>query len=147
MCSAFLWSGSPNIHNKAKVAWEKVCLPKCEGGLRLRRLREVSKVLALSLICKLFTMSGSLWVAWMNHNLLHHGSFWDACDTTIGSWTWRKLLKLRPFAAGFLKAEIRDDNFVFFWSDYWLIISRLIDLIGEVGTRQLGIRGMQRSLR
>lgn len=25
MCSAFLWSGSPNITSKSKVVWEEVC--------------------------------------------------------------------------------------------------------------------------
>lgn len=30
--SAFLWSGSPNNQNKAKVSWEELCYPKEEGG-------------------------------------------------------------------------------------------------------------------
>lgn len=38
MCSAFLWSGSPTVTHKAKVAWEDVCYPKEDGGLGLRRL-------------------------------------------------------------------------------------------------------------
>lgn len=33
LCNSFLWSGSTTYHATAKVSWEKVCLPKSEGGL------------------------------------------------------------------------------------------------------------------
>lgn len=50
MCGAFLWSGSPHIQNKAKVAWEEVSIPKNEGGLGIRRPQKVSMVFALFLL-------------------------------------------------------------------------------------------------
>ncbi|KAG7543972.1 Reverse transcriptase domain [Arabidopsis thaliana x Arabidopsis arenosa] len=71
LCSAFLWSGSPYIHSKAKVAWEDVCLPKEEGGSVIRRLQDSSRVYSLSLIWRLLTSSGSLWVAWTREHLLY----------------------------------------------------------------------------
>ena len=92
MCSAFLWSGSPNSSRKAKVAWDEVCLPKQEAGLGIRRLVDSSKVFVLSLIWRLLTNSCSLWVAWTRRNLLHNRCFWDVKDTQAGSWIWRKLL-------------------------------------------------------
>lgn len=36
MCGSFLWSESPNISTKAKVAWTDVGLAKKEGGLGFR---------------------------------------------------------------------------------------------------------------
>ena len=54
MCSAFLWSGSPNITSKEKIAWEDVCCPYAEGGLGIRRIHEVSTVFTLKLIWRLF---------------------------------------------------------------------------------------------
>ncbi|KAL1189642.1 putative ribonuclease H protein [Cardamine amara subsp. amara] len=48
--------------HKAKVSWEDLCFPKEEGGLGLRRLRDSSRVFALSLIWLLFSLSGSLWL-------------------------------------------------------------------------------------
>lgn len=50
MCSAFLLSGSPTQTHKAKVSWEDVCYPKEERGLRIRILKDSSKVFALRLI-------------------------------------------------------------------------------------------------
>ncbi|KAG7536617.1 hypothetical protein ISN44_As13g005530 [Arabidopsis suecica] len=106
MCSTYLWSGSPNDHTKAKVAWEDICVPKNEGGLGIRRLHEVSRVFSLSLIWKILSGSNSLWVAWVNHYLIRPGTFWDVKSTTLRSWQWRKLLKLRPLAASFVSREV-----------------------------------------
>lgn len=52
LCNAFLWSGLPNVHHKAKISWNDLCLAKCEGRLGIRKLRETSKVL-------LWVLSGS----------------------------------------------------------------------------------------
>ncbi|KAL0722295.1 hypothetical protein Bca4012_036894 [Brassica carinata] len=40
MCSAFLWSGSPNDTSKAKVAWVDVCCPYEEEGQGIRSVKE-----------------------------------------------------------------------------------------------------------
>lgn len=39
----FLWKGTALGRGGAKVAWEDVCLPKTEGGLGIRNLRECNK--------------------------------------------------------------------------------------------------------
>lgn len=120
MSAAFLWSGSPNTHTKAKVAWDDVCRPKDEGGLGIRCLTDTSRVFALSLIWRLLTNSGSLWVAWMKAYLLRFHSFWDVSDKYAGSWIWRKLLKLRDQAALFIRSEIGNGKTTLFWFDNWL---------------------------
>ena len=48
--SAFLWSGPDLNPHKAKLSWDVVCLPKREGGLGLRPLKETNKVCGLKLI-------------------------------------------------------------------------------------------------
>lgn len=95
LCSAFLWSRSPNIHTKAKVSWEEVCLPLEEGGLGIRRLRDVSRVFSLSLIWRLLTSSGSLWVAWTKENLLRHRSFWEIKNSTAGYLDMAEAIKVK----------------------------------------------------
>lgn len=116
MCSAFLWSGSPTVTHKAKVSWEDVCYPKQEGGLELRRFRDTSRVFALRLIWLLFTQTGSFWVAWTKEYLLKHGSYWDAKEGSLGSWAWRKLLKMRPLAYEFMRHEVHNGRSTFFES-------------------------------
>jgi len=57
----------------------------------------------------------------------------------IGSWVWRKLLRFRPLAKGFIRMKIQDGCSVRFWTDLWHPKGRLIDLAGEIGTQKLGI--------
>lgn len=139
MCSNFLWSGTPTQSHKVKVNWEDICLPKDEGGLGVRKLRDSGLVFALKLIWRLFTQSTSLWVCWTKHYLLKYSSFWDIRDDSKGSWIWRKLLKLRPLAYSFMRWEVRDGATTHFWFDNWLDKGRLIDITGAVGTTYLGI--------
>ena len=47
--------------------------------------------------------------------------------------------KLRPIAYDCFKYEIKNEHYVFFWSDNWLGLDRLIEIIGDVGTRYLGV--------
>ena len=139
MCSALLWSGSPNITSKAKIAWEDVCCPYAEGGLGIRRIQEVSTVLTLKLIWRLFVQSDSLWVIWVKRYLLRGETLWDAKDTGMGSWAWRKLLKFRPLAKNFLLMDVKDGATARFWTDLWFPKGRLIEIAGELGTQKLGI--------
>ncbi|XP_010490042.1 PREDICTED: uncharacterized protein LOC104767758 [Camelina sativa] len=74
LCSRLLWSGGIENYHKAKVSWSKVCLPKSEGGLCIRRFTEWNTALNLKLIWLLFTASGSLWVAWQKSHYLHNSA-------------------------------------------------------------------------
>ncbi|XP_018458836.1 uncharacterized protein LOC108829736 [Raphanus sativus] len=87
MCADFLWSGSPTITHKAKVAWEDVFSPKEEGGLGLHKFRDTAHV------------------AWTKKYFLNDGTYWDVKEGSAGSWAWHKLLKLRQMAYDCLKYE------------------------------------------
>lgn len=139
MCSAFLWSGSPNQSHKAKVAWENLCCPKEEGGLGIRKLRDSSKVFAMSLIWRILSNTSSLWVSRIQCYLFRHNSFWEIKEDGKSSWIWRKLLKLRSQVYPFIRYEINDEKTAFFWFDDWLQQGRLIDITGEIGTYHFGI--------
>ncbi|KAL0715541.1 hypothetical protein Bca4012_064863 [Brassica carinata] len=109
MCSAFLWSGSPNITSKSKVAWEEVCKMKQEGGLGVQKIKDVSEQV-----------------------ILRGDFFWDAREGGMGSWIWKKLLHLRPIAKQFLRMEIHSGTSVGLWTDLWHPIGRLIEVIGSL---------------
>ncbi|KAH0898670.1 LOW QUALITY PROTEIN: hypothetical protein HID58_048238, partial [Brassica napus] len=68
-----------------------------------------ARVFALNLIWPFFTLPSSLWVIW---TLSTQPSFFLVTRTE--SWIWRKLLKLRPTAYIFMKAEIRNGTSVSF---------------------------------
>lgn len=143
MCSAFLWSGSPSDSTKAKVAWRDVCSPLEEGGLGVRALTEVNTVSSLKLIWRLLNGSQSLWVDWVRKYLMRNESFWDIRDTGLGSWIWRKLLRLRCLAKRFVRMEVHNGQLVHFWTDIWHPSGRLIEVAGEIGTQKLGLLGLR----
>ena len=81
---------------KAKISWDIVCLPKEEGGLGFRPLKEANMVNSLKLIWRLTSQHNSLWVRWVHTYLIRQGTFWSVKEnTSLGSWMWRKLLKYR----------------------------------------------------
>ncbi|XP_056845722.1 uncharacterized protein LOC108845829 [Raphanus sativus] len=71
--------------------------------------------------------------------MIRSESFWDIRDTGLGSWVWRKLLKLRETAKQFLSTEVHNGQTTRFWTDMWHPRGRLIDIAGESGTFKLGI--------
>ena len=119
ICAAFLWTGSNLKTKSAKVAWSDVCCSKNEGGLGIRNLREVNKVNGLKLIWRLLS-GDSLWGKWIKANLLKGRNFWEVKFTTqVGSWMWRKTLKLRDVAKKFYRREVGNGRHISFWFDIW----------------------------
>lgn len=140
ICSAFLWSGPELSTHKAKVAWKDVCKPRDEGGLGLRNLSEANTVSCLKLIWRLISTRNSLWVKWIWRYLIRKGSFWSVKESSVlGSWMWKKLIKLRSLAYQFIQVEINNGANTFFWLDNWSTLGKLIDLTGEGGCAVLGI--------
>ncbi|KAL9308660.1 hypothetical protein AtEden1_Chr1g0042791 [Arabidopsis thaliana] len=140
LCSAFLWSGPDLKTHNAKIAWSKVCLPMCEGGLGLRPLKEINTVCGLKLIWRLLASQTSLWGQWVQTYLIRRNNFWAIKASSYqGSWSWRKLLKLRDVARSFHKKEIHNGRNTSFWYDHWSSMGTLVDVLGARGCIDLGI--------
>jgi len=141
MCSAYLWSGGDLNTSKAKIAWTDVCKPKDEGGLGLRSLKEANDVSCLKLIWRIISHADSLWVKWIHATLLKQVSFWAVREnTSLGSWMWKKVLKFRDAAIQLCKAEVNNGAHTFFWYDNWSDMGRLIDIAGDRGVIDMGIK-------
>ena len=93
--SGFLWSGKDVNARRAKVGWKSLCLPKEEGGLGLRRIKDLNDATIMKHIWNLFYRKDSIWVAWVREFLLRQGSIWIARTPSRCSWSWRKILQMR----------------------------------------------------
>lgn len=82
----FLWKGSALGKCGAKVAWEDICLPKNEGGLGIRNLKDCNKAAMLKYIWILFIDKESLWCRWIHSNFLKRDNFWIASTPSTCSW-------------------------------------------------------------
>lgn len=116
----FLWSGLDMKSTKAKVNWEDVCSPKEEEGLGLKKISDWNKALGAKLIWNLFCRAGSVWIAWINAYILKGRSFWRVGIPLKCSWSWRKILELRPMVRQFMKHVIGNGVRSFFLYDNWL---------------------------
>ncbi|XP_056860006.1 uncharacterized protein LOC130494489 [Raphanus sativus] len=140
LCAAFLWSGPELKTTSAKVAWQNVSKPTAEGGLGIRSLKEVNLVCGLKLIWRMLT-GDSLWSKWVQTYLLKKKSFWEIKETTqIGSWIFKKLLKLREVAKSFHMKAVGNGKHTSFWYEKWSDLGVMYDLLGDRGVIDLGIR-------
>ncbi|XP_074293362.1 uncharacterized protein LOC141620370 [Silene latifolia] len=78
------------------VSWEKVCSPKCEGGLGIRHSLYWNANLPLVRRHRwVYTKSTDLWVRWINHVYLK-GQDWDTYSPKSEvSWSWKTICKVR----------------------------------------------------
>ncbi|XP_058202871.1 uncharacterized protein LOC131317329 [Rhododendron vialii] len=85
--NAFLWRGVEMKSQGVKVAWASVCLPKSEGGLGFKRLKEwnVSSMLRhLWAVCK---KEDILWVKWIPSYVIKEQCLWSMKLPSDASWT------------------------------------------------------------
>ena len=57
----FLWSGSQESHKWALVKWDTVCIPKSQGGLRLRDNENAILVAGSKLLWRWITHTQEPW--------------------------------------------------------------------------------------
>ncbi|KAL0444901.1 UNVERIFIED_CONTAM: hypothetical protein Slati_2212800 [Sesamum latifolium] len=67
----------------------------------------------------------SIWVDWIFQNLLRDQTVWTASEKT-GSWSWRKLLKLRAVLLPHIQYRIGDGVNFSLWKDPWHSLGPLI---------------------
>ena len=128
----FLWSGNTVSSHGAKVAWDKVCRPKQEGGLGLKDIFLTNTVLNLKHIGSLLDpLNISLWKTWVHTYMLKNKSFWQLKIPGQCSWYWRKLLKLRPIAKPLILHRIGNGDHTFLWYVNWLPVGPLMDVYPE----------------
>ena len=90
--NGFLWSGKQVNARRAKVGRKSLCLPKEEGGLGMRRVKDWNNATIMKHIWNLFYSKDFIWVAWVREVLLWCTSIWIARIPSRCSWSWRKIL-------------------------------------------------------
>lgn len=121
LCGQFLWKGSLEGHNTARVSWETVVLTKRQGGLGVKDLRTWNKACTFRLIWMLFFRPGSVWVQWFKEVILQGSvhNYWTTTPKQSYSWLVNKLLKLRSEVFPLIKLRLQNGETARFWSDNW----------------------------
>lgn len=125
---------------KAKIAWPQVCKPKREGGLGLKSILDANKVFCFKLIWRIVSKKNSLWVSWIQRELIRSKSFWSVmASTSKDSWIWKKLLKYRAQAKDYHQMQVKNGLNTSFWYDHWSPMGRFAEAVGERGFMDMGI--------
>ncbi|KAK4381539.1 hypothetical protein Sango_2958200 [Sesamum angolense] len=114
----FLWKGGTESGGY-KVAWEQVCKPTSHGGLGIRNIQAMNNALMGKHLWQVLTKKqDSIWVSWILKYKLKNGTLWAAKDND-GSWTWKKLLKLRNQLYKGIQLQVGDGTEFKLWLDPW----------------------------
>ncbi|GJS04676.1 hypothetical protein Tco_0321184 [Tanacetum coccineum] len=106
----FLWCNGDLKRGKAKVAWNTICLRKCEGGLGILSLEVFNIALMTTHIWNIVSNKESLWVRWINAYKLKGRSFWDVPLKNYASWGWRKLIRIRNLVRPFFYGQVSNGH-------------------------------------
>ncbi|KAF6156545.1 hypothetical protein GIB67_000010 [Kingdonia uniflora] len=126
----FLWSGEPDSKKACVMAWGKVCKPLKEGGIKLRRLKEINQSLMMKLTWN-FLNPKDEWSEFMRAKFI----------ATSGSFsTITKGSSIRAVVKGALEDihahsgwVIRDGACIDLWRDNWCSPLSLKDMINDDG--------------
>lgn len=140
LCSIFLWKGTSEGQNSARVGWDTVTLTKEEGGLGVKDLHKWNLSCILKLIWMLFFRPDSVWVCWFKEVILNGelSNYWSIRTSTTYSWMVNKLIKSRELVYPLLKRRVGNGATTNFWVDNWSPFGNLYTLLNGRHSR-LGI--------
>ncbi|KAL2237581.1 UNVERIFIED_CONTAM: putative mitochondrial protein [Sesamum indicum] len=114
----FLWKGT-SMTGYAKVAWKDICKPVEEGGLGIKDIGVLNRALMTKKLCDVIRCDRtSIWVEWLQHGRLWNNSIWTVGEQG-GSWSWRKMLRLRSSIQPMVELHIGDGRSFYLWKDSW----------------------------
>lgn len=89
------------LNDVALVAWDRICRPKNQGGLNIKRCTYWNIASVGKLIWMLMEKDDILWVKWVNGVYMNNGvNFWTESPPADCSWYWRVLHKMKKRMQG-----------------------------------------------
>ncbi|KAF6144497.1 hypothetical protein GIB67_013141 [Kingdonia uniflora] len=124
----FLWSGEPESKKACMVAWDKVCKPYKEGGINLRRLKEINQSLMMKLAWN-FLNPKDEWAEFMRAKFItKSGNF---STITKGSSIWAGVRGALEDVSAHSGWVIGDGKCINLWRDNWCSPLFLKDMIND----------------
>ncbi|KAH0689775.1 hypothetical protein KY289_017133 [Solanum tuberosum] len=101
ICRDFLWGSSADKKKVALVAWDKVCLPKRQGGLNIKGCSNWNKASVGQLLWQIIVNKESLWVKWVHGIYMKNDtSKWTHKTPIDCNWYWRKINAIKEHMQG-----------------------------------------------
>ncbi|KAL7586020.1 hypothetical protein Lser_V15G46368 [Lactuca serriola] len=136
----FLWDCDESKKGRAKVAWSSICKPLEYGGLGLRNLRAWNKTILSKRIWMILSNFDSIWVKWIKNYVLKGRCFWDVHEKQDLSWSWRNLIRLRPYFRNHFCSKVGNGVNTFMWYDDWHSLGALSYVLSPREIANAGFR-------
>ncbi|XP_074316450.1 uncharacterized protein LOC141652751 [Silene latifolia] len=92
LCRNYLWDSSTEFLRSLPVSWEKLSVPKCEGGLGVRNSYFWNAAAVGKLVWWIHSKPDALRVRWVNHIYMPWSSYSPKSDV---AWSWKSICKLK----------------------------------------------------
>lgn len=127
----FLWAGQDMSRKLHAMSWEKICKPHNEGGLNLRRVKEMNMASTIKQIWWIVTYKPSLWVRWVHTKILKQESIWTIRPSLDCSWVWRRICQIREQMQPHVSHLLGNGQCTKLWLEPWHPGGVLIHIYGE----------------
>ena len=128
---SFVWSGRLEGRSLSLVNWEKVVLPKRQGGLGIREARKVNVALLGKLIWRLLTDGGGFWGAVLSRKYFGQQGACEFVTSRGASYLWKGLVKTWGILREGFIWELGRGNSSFWYAD-WSGLGRLCNMVDFV---------------
>lgn len=114
------YAGIELIYKQPSVKWTNFFHPMSEGGLGIKCISTTNIAVNLRHIWDIMSSKNTIWVRWVQDNLIKAQDFWYLKAPTDSSWCWRRILDHRPIATKFVLHLIGNGDNTKLWKDNWL---------------------------
>ncbi|XP_047949120.1 uncharacterized protein LOC125194951 [Salvia hispanica] len=118
MLARFFWGSTNETRRTHWISWEQICLPTAEGGLGIRKFREVLRAFSIKLWWR-YRENNSLWATYLNSKYCRRTSPLTSSVSGRCSAIWRRLSRSWSHAHPHIQWIIGEGK-VLFWDDIWL---------------------------
>ncbi|XP_074314108.1 uncharacterized protein LOC141649313 [Silene latifolia] len=95
ICRNYLWDGSTVYHRVPLVAWDKVTLPKKEGGLGIRRADTWNLATVGKLVDWIYCKADRLWIKWVSDVYIKDQDWHGYSPPADATWVWKSICKVK----------------------------------------------------
>lgn len=133
---SFMWGSDVEKKKQHLVAWDRVCLPKVDGGMGIRAAKPMNQALLGKVGWRIIHDRDSLWARILRHKYKVgdiQDSSWMTAKSTCSS-TWRSVqMGIREVVLLGLRWVLGDGREAQLWTNKWLGDKPLVDIV----TREL----------
>ncbi|XP_013589564.1 PREDICTED: uncharacterized mitochondrial protein AtMg00310-like [Brassica oleracea var. oleracea] len=102
----FWWSAKQNNRGLHWIAWDKICVPKTEGGLGFRDLKSFDLTLLAKQMWRLVQHPSSLLAKVLKGRYFRNSNPIDVEKASNHSYVWRSLMAAKPLLKSGLRKSI-----------------------------------------